>query len=551
MIKLVVILSPTEPFLTIREALGEIVKQYPDTIKTDLFSTSELDSAQEAYASCASLCEEADFILINIFGSLSFFKSFHKLFETFKVRKKFYINTTLEEETNELFPQCGIMQEDFDTIFKYYKGDGRENFKNLLIWLANQFGKLKLPVEAPKLPVWSGIYDPELNTSDEAGYLAEVRKANKPVIGIFMNLGLVQKENLMHIDALIKSVRRRGAVPLCVFSELQPNEQLGSQGAKAALIHYMQHERRTIVDAIINTAGHSMSIVTAPGDGSRPREESVFQMFGVPVFQVMTTMQSTEEWNNSVRGLDGMSLSWSVFQPEFDGQVITYPIAATEYEETPLGSRKYAKPIEDRVDRITALAINWAKLRHKENQDKKIAVILHNNPPRNDNIGGAAGLDTPASLCNIIKRLEETGVKTEYSFKDGKEIIDRITQGLTNDGRWMSPEAMLEKSIDTVKKDTYRQWFDTFIPRIQENLIKYWDEPVGDFMAADNQLLVPGILNGNIFIGLQPPRAFEEKAEEMYHNTDIPCPHQYIAFYNWVEKYLRPMLFCILVLTEP
>ena len=55
-------------------------------------------------------------------------------------------------------------------------------------------------------------------------------------------------------------------------------------------------------------------------------------------------------------------------------------------------------------------------------------------------------------------------------------------------------------------------------------------------MAVEDQLLVPGILNGNVFIGLQPPRAFEEKAEEMYHNTDIPCPHQYLAFYRWVDE---------------
>ena len=54
-----------------------------------------------------------------------------------------------------------------------------------------------------------------------------------------------------------------------------------------------------------------------------------------------------------------------------------------------LGKRKYNKPIEDRIHNIVACAINWAKLRHMDNRDKRIAIILHNNPPRNDNIGGA------------------------------------------------------------------------------------------------------------------------------------------------------------------
>jgi cobaltochelatase CobN len=98
-------------------------------LKVDLFSTQELDSAQEIYASCAEASEQADFILINIFGSLAFFKSFHKYFEAFKGKKRFYINTTIEEEVSELFPQCGIMTDDFSTIFKYYKADGTEKLR--------------------------------------------------------------------------------------------------------------------------------------------------------------------------------------------------------------------------------------------------------------------------------------------------------------------------------------------------------------------------------------------------------------------------------------
>lgn len=536
MLKLVIILTPTEPFLTFREALKQLDDQYPDMFQVDLFSTTELDTSQEVYASCDDASAEADFILINIFGSLSFFKSFHRYYETYQGKKKFYINTTIEEEVSELLPQCGIMPEDFNTIFQYYKADGTGNFGNLLKWLCNQFGTGDLPVAEPVLPVWSGVYDPDIDVSDEESYLESLRSSPKPVIGILMNVMLMQKENRRHIDALIRAVRKTGALPLCVFSELVPNEHLGSEGIKAAMERYMLYEGEPVVDAIINTVGHSVSIIASPGDGSKARETSIFETFRVPVFQVMTTMQTYEEWENSVKGLDSLSLSWSVFQPEFDGQVITYPIATTEKEETELGVRKYAQPIMDRVERIAALAVNWAKLRHMDNRDKKIAIILHNNPPRNDNIGGAAGLDTPVSVYDMVQRFEDIGIRTEYPFKDGKDIIDRIIAGLTNDGRWMSPESMLERSIDTVKKATYQEWFDAFIPRVQENLVKYWEKPVGDFMAVDDQLLVPGILNGHIFIGLQPPRALEDKAEEMYHNTDIPCPHQYIAFYNWVEK---------------
>jgi hypothetical protein len=217
MFELVVILTPTEPFLTFREALGELEKKYPGALKAELFSTSELDVSQEAYASSAGLAERADFIFINIFGSLSFFKSFRKLFEAFRGKKRFYINTTLEDETAELLPQCGIMAEDYNTIFRYYKADGAANFANMLKWLANQFGGLSLPVDEPKLPVWSGIYDPDRAVSDEESYLGGLRSSGKPVVGIFMNVGLLQKGNTLHIDALMRSLRGRELCPYAFF----------------------------------------------------------------------------------------------------------------------------------------------------------------------------------------------------------------------------------------------------------------------------------------------------------------------------------------------
>ena len=168
-------------------------------------------------------------------------------------------------------------------------------------------------------------------------------------------------------------------------------------------------------------------------------------------------------------------------------------------------------PLQERIDQVAKLAIRYAGLGRKPNDKKKIAIILHNNPPDRANIGGAAGLDTPAYVYNMVEHLEKAGIKTDYRFDNGKDIIDRIIAGLSNDMSWSSKEEILERSVDTVKKTQYASWYNTFAPRVQKNLERYWGEPVGDFMAVEDQLLVPGILNGNVFIGLQPPRAFEEK----------------------------------------
>lgn len=75
-----------------------------------------------------------------------------------------------------------------------------------------------------------------------------------------------------------------------------------------------------------------------------------------------------------------------------------------------------------------------------------MAVIFHNMPPRSDTIGSAHGLDTPETVFRVVRALENQGLRTAYSFSSGAEIIARIRAAVTNDNRWLSPEAALERA---------------------------------------------------------------------------------------------------------
>ncbi len=440
---------------------------------------------------------------------------------------------------SELFDKLKIMPEDYAKLYKYYKSGGLNNYANMFKWMANEFSDGCYEVCEPESPSWNGLYDPWLDTEDENAILEKAISGAKPVIGILIHAGLSHSKDLKHIDALMARIRELGSTPLCVYSGIVPDKNLGCEGIKASLERYMMRDGKPIVGAIINTTSFSLSVLSEPGDGSKAKEESIFSMLNVPVLQAMTTFQTYEKWKSSLTGIDGLSMSFCVFQPEFDGQIISVPFASTEIEEHPMGQKKVSTPITDRVDKVVRLAINWARLALMENSEKKIAVILHNNPPRNDTIGGAAGLDTPVSVYNIITELKNCGIKLDYDFADGKEIIDRIIVGLTNDGRWLPPEKMLERSTDTVNGDLYRQWYSGFGEKVRSKMAEDWGAPPGEFMVVEDNLLVPGILNGNIFIGLQPPRAQEEKAEELYHSTDMVVPHQYVGFYKWVERVFK------------
>ena len=307
---------------------------------------------------------------------------------------------------------------------------------------------------------------------------------------------------------------------------------MGFGGVVDTLDHYFVQDGRAIIDCLLNLTSFSVTVLAYPGNGSNPTGESVFEMLDVPVLQVMVSTYNYAEWDVAPAGISPLTLSFSVFQPEFDGQLITYPVAYTEKQPN---GRDRSLPIHERVDKLCRLAVNWAKLRSIPMSEKKIAVILHNIPPRNDTIGCAAGLDTPESVFNMIEDWTAAGFTTDYRFKDGQEIIQKIIDGVTNDGRWSSETELLQKSVDTVDAQRYNAWYELFSSRVQKGLEKDWGAPPGTYMSADDKLLVPGILNGNLFIGLQPPRALIDKAEELMHNTDITCPHQYLAFYHWVE----------------
>lgn len=154
-------------------------------------------------------------------------------------------------------------------------------------------------------------------------------------------------------------------------------------------------------------------------------------------------------------------------------------------------------------------------------------------------IGRAFGLDTPNSVNNMMKLFSKMGIKTSHEFKDGNEIINTIIKGVSNDKKWLTSEKVLEKSIDRIDKEKYLEWFSKLDKEVQEKIEAQWGKAPGEFMIYDNVFPVPGILNGNIFIGLQPSRGMEEKAEEIYHSTDFIIPHQYYSFYKWIKEVFK------------
>jgi cobaltochelatase CobN len=66
--------------------------------------------------------------------------------------------------------------------------------------------------------------------------------------------------------------------------------------------------------------------------------------------------------------------------------------------------------------------------------------------------------------------------------------------------------------------------------------IRGWGEAPGYVMVHGDKIVLPGIQFGNIFVGPQPPRGWELNEELLHANLSFPPPHQYMAFYQWLNK---------------
>lgn len=66
-----------------------------------------------------------------------------------------------------------------------------------------------------------------------------------------------------------------------------------------------------------------------------------------------------------------------------------------------------------------------------------------------------------------------------------------------------------------------------------------WGKAPGKVMTYNDEILLPGLTFGNIFIGPQPPRGWEINEELLHANLAFPPPHQYLAFYHYLRDQFK------------
>lgn len=479
----------------------------------------------EALDDCRQALLQCDFAVILLHGGLSWFPDFQKLFTALSESRRFFFHSEIEEENQLILKKSSLLQEEQDFLRSCFEMGGVENFKKMLVFF--QTGERK----EPQPVIREGIFG--CRPDQEAEVLAQAENCQKPVVGVLVHYSNCLSGNTGHIEALVDAIRRKGGFPLPIVSTMQPTTW--SDGLLGVIERYFQMNGRPRIQALIATSGFSMTLLASPGMGRHGETGSVFARLGVPVLQAMVTYLSQEKWEQSFEGMDSMSVGSSVFEPELDGQIITTVIGCTEKQQGEHGSVSRTVPLPAQIDLVAGLAVSWGRLQVKSASEKKVAILLHNMPPRRDMLGCAYGLDAPESACRMIRSLQEKGLFLQRSWENGAELLRELLNGLTNENDTLSYTLMREKSAGVLAGRDYEQWFAGFPEHTRKEMEERWGQAPGEWLVLDQQILIPGIQNGNLFVGIQPARETEQEAEAACHSLKRPCPHQYLGYYKWIR----------------
>jgi cobaltochelatase CobN len=543
-------------------AFREIREEIGDFAELDLIAGNSLCLREKA----EDLAARSDLVIIRLHGGKKSLTGYDRLISAIK-QSGVPLHIQDSSSPDPEFINESTVGEAYQKIFQYISFGGRDNFRSLLLFLANRFGHSSYIVSEPKMPPWAGIYHPAFGQVPSLQeYLDRRFLPGKLTVGLWFNISMWQAEDLEVIDSIISEIEAQGANVIPVFLHTRKDELLGSGGWVKAARDFFLKDGHPIIDVLISTLmfsltfgpasksspGGSDSISSANDSATReplalagsteqaPAEEtSALQDMGVPVIKALLNYYSTkEEWAASLQGLGPMDVTINVAQPEFDGMLVSVPVGFRDPSgKDPLtgASLPRFKPQDERIQKVVRLALNWARLRHTAAEDRKAAIIFHNYPPRDDQIGTAIGLDSPESVCRILHRMAEEGYRLDWLPESGQDLMGRILNGATNQKKFYSMQRLLERADAMVPAQLYRAWFEELPDTVQEGMINAWGMPPGDLFVHKGFLIIPGIVNGNVFISMQPPRGMLENPEAIYHSPDLPIPHHYYAYYRWIR----------------
>ena len=380
----------------------------------------------------------------------------------------------------------------------YWQAPGIDNLRRMLRRIAGLIG-YAFDREAPSVVPAACAWTRDGGIDDPAAALSRLSLERPLALVLFYRSALLAGDTAP-IAALSQALADRGLMPLALALS-----SLKDEDATAIVRRAIRARRPAIVVAVTAFS-------------AREGDDFVLDEADAPVIQALQVGSPQSAWAASARGLAAADLAMQVALPEFDGRIVSRPIAFKEERpvDPALGfASRLLTPDPDGIAGVADLAAAWVRLAGTPGVERKLALVLSDYPARGGRAGFAVGLDTPQSVCRILDDLRAAGYATSRDF-DGTALMRRLTDGTRT---------------TTVSVTRYRTWLETLPAALRAALLEASGPPERDPAVSEGHFHFNVLRAGNVLIAVQPERAHGRDRKATYHDLAVPPTHAYLAFY--------------------
>ena len=521
----------------------------PSDIGLFSYSLNGLRSEEQMVALLDGALSRVRVIVLRLHGPLNSVAGFPLLRAMCVAQERFLLVVSGAGELNPEFLSAGTVGPDvIASVTTYLERGGAGNMVECLKFLSDRLLLTGHGYTEPLTPPEHGIYMRDMEHAEYEDWLLRADPA-KPTVAVLFYRAHVLSGNTSFVDVLADALESRGLNALCVFT----SGMKAMEDGFPAVLRLVEGRANIVITTLSFALGEiNTGDVTLAGENV-----TVLERLGVPVIQAIASGMARGNWEVSRRGLNALDTAINVALPEFDGRIISVPISFKERNGAQSGDLYV--PHEERVDRVAGIAARLARLQSLPNAYKRVAFVLTNSSTKAAQVGNAVGLDSPASLLNLLRAMKGR----RYSIGELPESADELIHDLLSRGTYDDAHPLDASRAHRYSRTVYRQKFEKFPDAPKKRMKEMWGQPADygytlrssspkidkklmtdvatkiaamdsePWTAADDYLFAAMHLD-NALIAIQPPRGYGLNPDAIYHTPDLPPTHHYTAFYHWL-----------------
>ncbi len=409
-------------------------------------------------------------------------------------------------------------------VMQYWLGGSDDNVRAMIQFLLNRYAtdtgwqeppEAAAPIDYPDV----GLYHPDLPhriTTDPTDLPGPV--GAELTVGVVMLRSYVLSSDTAHYDGVIRGLEAKGIRVLPAFS--------GGLDARPAIDAYFGGK----IDALVSLTG--FSLVGGPAYNDNDAAIEVLRALDVPYVAAHSLeFQTLGQWADSSGGLGPIETTMLVALPELDGATCPSVFGGRLGPEGCGGCAhacqvvepKAMVPCHERIDSLTEKVRRVARLRRKQNAEKKVGVVLFGFPPNAGATGTAAYLSVFESLFNTLHEMKARGYIVEVP--DSVDALRALV--LQGNAAQYGQEANVAAhvSADTIVRTS---------PHLSE-IEAVWGPAPGRVQSDGRGVFVLGKDLGNVFVGVQPAFGYEGDPMRLLFEKGFAPTHAFSTFYSWLR----------------